>query len=107
MIQVNIQGMKELFTNIGRQLLEKSKEQSKVLSREEMKREIIANNTWAEMHIQQALTAQYPNIAWSPSELNIENQQRPEYEGAYWILDAVDGQFIGIRSLFSGQPPFV
>jgi myo-inositol-1(or 4)-monophosphatase len=48
-------------------------------------------NKWAENEIKITLKNNYPDVEWSDAELDLEKQRSPEFESAYWVLDAVDG----------------
>lgn len=37
------------------------------------------------------MNARYPDLPWSEAELNAGKQAVPEYGGAYWVLDPIDG----------------
>ncbi|MBU7316601.1 inositol monophosphatase family protein [Paenibacillus oleatilyticus] len=55
----------------------------------------------ATLQIKTALAEKYPNIRWSDSEFETENQQKVEYEGEYWICDAIDGAVQFLQGIYS------
>lgn len=48
-------------------------------------------NAFVESTLKEALLRRFPAIRWSSSEFDPRRQQKPEYEGAYWVCDAIDG----------------
>ncbi|WP_189597220.1 inositol monophosphatase family protein [Paenibacillus elgii] len=58
-------------------------------------------NNPATLQLKTALAEKYPNIRWSDSEFETENQQKVEYEGEYWICDAIDGAVQFLQGIYS------
>lgn len=91
MIQVNYQEIRELCERICEELLDDYSHRQAPTNREEMFERFSAANHWAERQIKAALKERHPEVQWSDAELDFEKQKNPEYQGAYWVLDAVDG----------------
>lgn len=48
-------------------------------------------NGQIETLLKEALLQRFPGIRWSSSEFRPDQQQQPEFDGLYWICDAIDG----------------
>ncbi|HHT7011381.1 inositol monophosphatase family protein [Bacillus cereus] len=92
MIKVDIQGMQELITQVSKQLLENYNYRQVPNNREEMFKRFTEANLWAVDKIRYVLKKRYPNVGWSSDlESDFDTHNLPKYEGAYWILDPIDG----------------
>ncbi|MNK62551.1 Inositol-1-monophosphatase [compost metagenome] len=91
MINVNHEEIQELFTRIGGLLLDNYSQRQAPADREEMFVRFMEANNWAEQAIKSALAERYPSVKSSDAELDLDKQKSPEFSGAYWVLDAVDG----------------
>ncbi|MFW5437222.1 hypothetical protein [Paenibacillus apiarius] len=85
MRNVNIQAMRALIARIGDQLLESYSRRQAPIDRRDMFVRFAEANLWA------AHEVDYPDVQWSNSEADLDKQQSPEFEGAYWVFDPVDG----------------
>lgn len=48
-------------------------------------------NSQVEAMLKAALAERFPSIHWSSSEFRPDQQQQPEFDGTYWVCDAIDG----------------
>lgn len=92
MIKVDIQGIRELITQVSKQLLKNYSHRQVPNNREEMFKRFTEANLWAVDKIRGVLKGKYPNVGWSSDlEIDFDTHKKPKYEGTYWILDPVDG----------------
>jgi len=91
MFQVNVEEIRDVLTRTGQLLLQKYNRELPPQSRELLIERFIDANGWAENEIRKALEPLYPGVRWSESELEVDKQESPEFGGAYWVLDPIDG----------------
>ncbi|AEI43720.1 inositol monophosphatase family protein [Paenibacillus mucilaginosus] len=90
MINVNIPGIQEAFTRMGRELIERCAGETPPVTLEELYGRFLQTNGWAERELRMRLDELHPGVGWSAAELDFVQQQSPEDDGPYWVLDAVD-----------------
>jgi myo-inositol-1(or 4)-monophosphatase len=56
-------------------------------------RTVLQASAWAERTLQSALRAQFPEVAWSDAEFDLERQRSPQTAGSYWVYDPIDGAY--------------
>ena len=56
-------------------------------------RTVLQASAWAKETLQRALRAQFPEVAWSDAEFDLERQRSPQTAGAYWVYDPIDGAY--------------
>ncbi len=56
-------------------------------------RTVLQASAWAKQTLQRALRAQFPEVAWSDAEFDLERQRSPQTAGAYWVYDPIDGAY--------------
>lgn len=101
MTSIDIRFCEELLKEVGERLCRISKREERASTAEGLFKQFKESNDGAEGHIKNALAEKYPHIPWSESEFDVQNQNESEYQGEYWICDAIDGavQFLqGISS---------
>ncbi|WP_068612519.1 inositol monophosphatase family protein [Paenibacillus tuaregi] len=91
MVIVNHEEIRDVFAFVGKELLANYSHREAPADREEMFERFTAANEWAEEEIKKFLLDRYPAVHWSDAELVFEKQKTPEFRGAYWVLDPVDG----------------
>ncbi|MEJ8548782.1 inositol monophosphatase family protein [Brevibacillus borstelensis] len=92
MVQINVQQLQELFTNIGDRLLQEYSHRKAPLGREEMFARFSESNGWAIEELRKALHQLYPEVGLAYSDIELESEpNKPDPKAAYWILDPVDG----------------
>lgn len=56
-------------------------------------RTVLQASAWAKQTLQSALRAQFPEVAWSDAEFDLERQRSPQTAGPYWVYDPIDGAY--------------
>lgn len=83
--------IREVLQQAGAHLLKMATPEAHLTAREELVQRFDDANDSTESFIRTALTEKYPDIAWSESEFQLSKQASPEFTGAYWVCDPIDG----------------
>jgi myo-inositol-1(or 4)-monophosphatase len=81
----------ELLKRVGEGLQARAKLGAAAAGREALFGRFAEANGWAQEEIRVALAAEYPEVRWSDSEFDYEEQRQAEFAGGYWICDPIDG----------------
>ncbi|BFH67600.1 MAG: inositol monophosphatase family protein [Paenibacillus dendritiformis] len=101
MTSIDIRYCEALITSAGEGLYEASARKERAASAEGLFEQFREENDTATKAIKTGLAEKYPHIRWSESEFDISSQSAAEFQGEYWVCDAIDGavQFLqGIPS---------
>ena len=88
---IDIHFCEMLLKKVGKELHEKCKQWRHPSSSKDLFSKFNDVNNWATNQLRTALNEKYPYIQWSHSEFAVHNQEKPEFEGEYWICDSIDG----------------
>ncbi|MCP1359268.1 inositol monophosphatase family protein [Aneurinibacillus migulanus] len=101
MTSIDVDFCKKLLKTVGTGLNEKCKREERSSSVTDLFNQFELSNDWATNQIKVAMAEKYPNIHWSGSEFETQNQQKVEFQGEYWICDAIDGAVQFLQGIYS------
>ncbi|NOJ73237.1 inositol monophosphatase family protein [Paenibacillus alvei] len=101
MTSIDIHFCGELLKSAGAALYEILKRGERAYSAVELFKQFEFANNQAANQIRNELADKYPDIQWSASEFETQKQQKAEFEGEYWICDAIDGAVQFLQGIYS------
>ncbi|WP_301994108.1 inositol monophosphatase family protein [Brevibacillus laterosporus] len=101
MSAIDIRFCEELLRRVGTGLYENLKKEYRSTTVEDLFQQFEESNRWSTFEIKEALAKKYPHILWSDLEFAINRQNCAEFQGEYWVCDAIDGAVQFLQGIYS------